>query len=208
MGLLSHFFKKDTKHSKNPGVKKTLFKVNLLIIKGEQIKLHLKLLKWILSSGRYIIIIVELIVISAFVARYKLDSDLLNIQEQISEQVPFIKSLENDELLIRQTQFQLNTIRQIKNEAPDFARILSTIAKLTPRNTQLINIGINRTENIGKTNLSISGRTVSNLELSAFINALEEEPIFTEVTLTNISFEGQTVFTITAALSPGQGRKS
>lgn len=184
------------------------FQINLLIRKGEQVKLHERLLKWLLSSGRFIVVLVELITIGAFVARYKLDAELADLQEQIKEKVPYIESLKADEALIRQTQFQLSTIKQTKSESPDFVQTVSRVAALTPKNIKITNITLDRTQVFPKTLFIISGTTPSNIELSVFIGLLQKDPSFAEVTLTNISFEGQTIFTLTGSLAGQKARSS
>lgn len=184
------------------------FKINLLIHKGEEIKLHIKLLKWLLTSGRYIVIFVEIIVIGAFVYRYKLDADLADLQEKIKEQIPYVQSLGGDEVLIRQTQFQLATVKQIRKGSPNFAQVLKRIASLTPQTVKLTNIGLDRSQSFSKTSLTISGQAPSSLELTAFINALQKDSTFIGITLTNISFDTQTSFTITGTLSETGGKSS
>lgn len=181
--------------------KQAFFKVNLLIHKEEQSKLYLRLLKWLLYSGRFIVVFVELLTIGAFVYRYKLDFDLIDLQEKIKEEVPYVKSLKQDEILIRQTQFQLSTIKQVKRESPNFTATLLKIAQLTPKSIILTNITLDRGQTPTKTALIISGQTPSNIELGAFIKALQKDSAFSGITLTNISFEGQTNFTITGSLN-------
>ena len=44
-----------------------------------------KFIKWVLTVGRYIVIFTELIVISAFISRFKLDRDLSKIYEDIEK---------------------------------------------------------------------------------------------------------------------------
>lgn len=189
------------------GPQRDLLKINLLVHKGEQIKLETRLLKWILSSGRYILIMVEIVTISALVYRYKLDADLAAIQEQISKQIPYIQSLSADELAIKQMQFQLSGIKQLKGTQISYAETLVEIAKMTPKSIKLTNIALDKTHSFPKTILTINGQTPSNLELSAYIRALKANPLFAEITLTNISFEGLTTFTITGSLS-GKGTSS
>lgn len=186
----------------------SLFKVNLLIHKGDQPKLYTRLLKWLLSSGRYIVIVVELITIGAFIFRYKLDGDLADLHDQIKQKPPYIQSLKNEEIIIRETQFQLTTIKQIKVDSPDFATIFAKIALLTPKNIKLTNISLERTQTFPKTSLIITGSTPSSSELSAFLRSLQKDPTFTEITLTNISFEETTNFTLTGSLSDKGDKKS
>lgn len=188
--------------------KQAIFKVNLLIHKEDQPKIYIRLLKWLLSSGRFIVVFVELLTIGAFVYRYKLDSDLIEIQEKIKEAIPYVQSLKQDEILIRQTQFQLSTIKQVKGSAPGFTNAILKISQLTPKNIILTNITLDRSQTFPKTALTITGQTPSNTELSAFIKALQKDPTFFGITLTNISFEGQTNFTITGSLDEKGAKNS
>ena len=178
-----------------------LFKVNLLVNREESSRIYLNAVKWMISSGRYLIILVELIVIGAFIYRYKLDTDLQELQDKINEQIPYINSLKSDEILIRETQFQLANIKQIKNDRPDYVQIFVRVASLTPKNIKLTNIALDRARSFPKTTISITGETPSNLELSAFIKLLKKDPFFSEIILSNISFEQLTTFTITGALA-------
>lgn len=181
--------------------KRRLFRINLLIHKGEQPKIYLNLFKWLLSSGRFIVVVVELVVIGAFVARYKFDSDLSNLQDKIQEQVPFIQSLKADEMLIRQTQFQLASIKKTKTESSAFGQIILKISQLTPKNIQLNSIALNQDHSSLKTSFTLSGQTPSSLEISAFVKALKKDPIFADIVLTNIAFEKLTTFTITGSVN-------
>jgi Tfp pilus assembly protein PilN len=176
---------------------KPALKINFLVHKGENIPLPVRFIRWILSSGRFIVIIVEVIVIGAFVYRYKLDADLITLQEDITQQSAYVESLKNDENLIRQTQFQLSSIRTIKQNRVDYPVILNKIAQNTPKSARLTNISIDKSTDLSKINLTISGRTPSTADLSAFIKALQKEEEFEDISLSNISFESQTVFTIT-----------
>ena len=183
------------------------FKINLLIRKGEQIALPARLIKWVLTSGRFIVVLVEIVTIGAFVLRYKLDGDLSEFQDQIKNEIPYLESLKPDETLIRQTQFKLSNIRQSKDTVVDFSAVITKISTITPRNIKISNISFDRTGSFPKTLFTLSGTTPSNIELSVFMNSLQKDPSFSEVTLTNISFEGQTLFTITGSLT-AKGAKS
>lgn len=175
---------------------KNLLRTNLLNNPADRLKFHLKLLRWILSSGRYIVIFVEMIVIGAFVYRYKLDADLVALQEEITQQSAYVQSLKNDEDVIRLTQFQLSSIKTTKDSALDISSILTKIAKYTPQNIRITTISIDNSKPQNKVTLNISGTTASNKELSLFLKLLQSDQSMENITLSNISFEGQTNFTI------------
>ncbi|MEI7603479.1 MAG: hypothetical protein WCJ19_00495 [bacterium] len=56
-----------------------------------------KLYKWIVSVGRYIVIGVEMVVLSAFVARFFLDQNLNDLTEKINDRNLIIKSKSSEE---------------------------------------------------------------------------------------------------------------
>lgn len=189
----------------NNSIKK-IFSINLLIHKGDQPKIYIKFIKWLLSSGRFIVIFVEILVISAFVFRYKIDMDIADLQEQIEGQIPYLESLKEDETKIRQVQFQLTTIKNTHRQSPDYLNALSNISKLTPQNIILNSITINQDPKIPQPSLTIQGAAFSSLEVSAYIKALQNNPNFTGISLTNISFEENTAFTINGHIKNTGGK--
>ncbi len=188
--------------------KKLLFKVNLFVHKGEKPKLYIQAFSWLLSSGRFIVIFVEIIVIAAFVYRYKLDNDISDVNTKIKEQEPYIQSLQNEENTIRQVQLQLQSIKVAKSNNPSFSPVIQKIADITPTAISLTNITFDRTQNFPETDIIISGVTPSNLDLSAFLTVLKKDPYLAQITLSNISFKGSTDFTITGKLNIPSGGQS
>ncbi len=188
--------------------KKFLFKVNLFVHKGERPKLYIQAFNWLLSSGRFIVVFVEIIVVAAFIYRYKLDNDISNINSKIKDQEPYIQSLQSTENAVKQVQLQLQSIKVAKSNNPAFSSIIKIIADLTPTDITLTNITFDRTQTFPATNIIISGVTPSNLDLSAFLAALKKDPHFTQITLSNISFKGATDFTITGKLNTSSGGQS
>lgn len=187
---------------KNPS--QNLYRINLLIRKGDQVAVFVALLKWILSSGRFIVILVELIVIGALIYRYQLDSELDDLKDKINQEIPYLKSLKNDEILIRQAQFQLATIKKIQADSPSYSVVVAKIASLMPTNTRISSIAMEYTEPHPKTSFIINGETPSQTnELSAFIRALKKDPAFAEVALTNVAFENGVKFSISGSLPQG-----
>lgn len=188
---------------------KNLLKTNLLVRSSDKLKLHVRLLKWLLSSGRYIVIIVEMIVIGAFVYRYKLDADLVSLQEEIVQQSAYIQSLKRDEDLIRLTQFQLSSIRAARDADLNLSLFLSKIASLTPRDVKLTTLSVDNGGDLkAQSSITLVGTTSSNDALSVFLKSLQKDPSFANVTLSNISFEGITTFTITGELVKEGGKTS
>lgn len=172
------------KNAKNP---KLSIRLDLLKPQGSPQKLGVKLLRWLLSTGRYIFIFVEGLVLVAFLTRFKLDADLAQNKETVEGQIPFIESLKPYEILIRQTQLKLSTIGSIRSSSPNFAQILKKISAQTPQGVKLL--GINLEREVGKMTVLMNGQAQSNADLSSFIAGLKQESSFVNVSLTSIGLE-------------------
>ena len=165
--------------------------LNLLKPQSNPEKILVKLIHWLLSSGRYIFVLVEAVVLIAFGARFKLDADLASKKEAIEEQIPYIESLRPYEILIRNTQLKLATIDNIKKNSANLAEILKKIADQVPASVKINTI---RTEkNIGSTTLHITGQTQVNSEITNFVSGLKSDPSFSNVTVASLGLEENTI---------------
>ena len=184
---------------------KNLINLDLLKPQNEPQKIFFQMLRWILSSGRFLIIFVEILVLATFILRFKFDADILATKEAIEEQVPFIESLQSDEDLIRRTQFQISTIRNIKQENPAYHLILQKIASQTPNGVTLRNLSLQK--QTGNVEIKMSGTTSSNINLTGFLIGLKKDSFFKNVNLTSTSFE-QDVINFSITLTTNQQTKN
>lgn len=177
---------------------KLAINLNLLKPQSNPEKLPAKLINWLLSSGRYIFVFVEALVLIAFGARFKLDADLAAKKEAIEEKIPYIESLKPYEVVIRQTQLKLSTIDTIKRGSLDWPTVLKKIADQTPLNVKIISINIKK--EAGSGSVRIAGQAPNGSELTSFITGLKGEKAFSNVNLENVAVE-QGVITFTVSVS-------
>ncbi|MBI2019300.1 PilN domain-containing protein [Candidatus Daviesbacteria bacterium] len=188
-----------------PKAKSLLIKLDLLKPQSNPEKLPVKAFRWLLSSGRYIFVLVEALVLIAFGARFKLDADLAAKKEAIEEQIPYIESLKPYEILIRQTQLKLATIDNVKKSSVDWDKILTKIAGQTPATAKISSINISKT--LGVATVHIIGQTPASSDITSFITGLKEDNFFTNVNLASVGLEeGFIKFTIDASTTPGGGK--
>ena len=160
-------------------------------------KLFARLLRWLLSTGRYIFVFVEALVLIVFIARFKLDEDLESKKEAIEQQIPYIESLKPVEILIRQTQLKLSTISSFRETFADYPLILKKIADQTPAGVKIISI--NFAKNVTRITINLNATASNNNDLAVFINGLREDSLLKEVTTTGIGFEkGSLNFSVSA----------
>lgn len=166
---------------------KVLINLDLLKPQSSPEILPAKFLKWLLSSGRFIFILVEALVLIAFVARFKLDSDLASKKEVIETEIPFVQSLGSYEILIRQTQLKLSTISTFRANSPNYSQVLSTIASQTPLNVTILTL--NMEKEVGKVVIMITTRALDNNDVSNFVTGLRESGEFSQVNLESVGLE-------------------
>ena len=143
-----------------------------------------------------------MIVLAAFLSRFKLDADIQSTKESIDSQIPFIESLKADEILIKQTQLQLTNIKSIRQESPDYGLIIKKIADQTPGGVIIDSLSISKTT--GKLDLIINGTAKNNNELTTFLLGLRDDKSFSDVNITSAGLEQNLInFTITTSVGIG-----
>lgn len=186
---------------------KIIINLDLLKPQSNPQKLPIKILHWLLSSGRYIFIFVETIVLIAFFTRFKLDGDLAAKKEAIDEQIPYIESLKADEMLIRQTQLKLSTINAFYQGRPDYPQILKKIADNTPLAVKITNLNLERV--VSKVTIKITAQAQSNNDVATFISGLKDDGAFSDVNLASAGLEeGLIKFTLDATANIQAGERN
>lgn len=169
--------------------------IDLLKPQSSPEKPYLRFIRWLMSTGRFIVIIVEVVVLAAFLSRFKLDADIQTAKEAAEQQIPYIKSLSVDEAQIRQTQLQLATIKDVKQTSPDYVSILREIANQTPSSVKILTLSLEK--DAGKSNLKITGTAQANQDVSTFALGLKSQDQFANINISSVSLEqGVINFTI------------
>lgn len=189
---------------------KNQFRIKLNLLHPNEIppSLPTRFLRWIVSYGRYIVIFTEIIVVSAFVFRFKLDADIDALKTSINKDLPYIEGLISDEALIRQTQLKLQTIGNAYQTTPEWQRIFDDISGEIPQSLRLNTLALDNTDN--KTpylNIRMTGQTSSTNDLALFIRNLrnkknkDNNKIFQDVSLDSLSFDKDSlIFTVSGGI--------
>src|SRR3989344_1928159 len=190
-----------------PNNPKITLRLDLLRPQTSPEKILTRLIRWLLSSGRFILIFVEAVVLIAFITRFKLDADLQTDKEKIVlEQAPFIESQKSFEILIRETQLKLSTIGSLKSDRTDYPQILKKIADQPPAGVKLTTVNFEKS--LDKISIRISAIAQNNSDLSSFIAGLKQDPIFSDINIGNITFStGILNFTLEAQANKSGGTK-
>lgn len=144
-----------------------------------------KLLKWLLTIGRQIVIFTELIVILAFLSRFKLDRDLTDLYEQIENKQAVIQASAEFESDFRFLQTQLSTIQNLRNEQLEASQLLEEISQLTPIDVSFSDIDVSDNQ------ASFNATALSEAGLATFIKNLKQSPRFSDLTIDSLSLGTQ-----------------
>lgn len=156
-----------------------------------------RVIKWILSTFRFLVIVTELIVMSAFLSRFWLDAKNSDLNDSINiskSQVSAYKKIESE---FRSLQTRIEIAKSIYSE-PKISSLVSNISKLTPADITLTAISYNDGQ------LTIKALSYSEQSIAQFLINLESSKELSDVTLSQVSsnFDNSaaTTFTINSSV--------
>lgn len=150
------------------------------LFKDKESPLVDKFTQWVLTVGRLIIILTEIIAISAFIYRFSLDERLSNLNSEIKQKQSHLSLLKNDENKYRNLQSRLSLASNFSNESSRVYNTFQEIIGLTPSEIKFINL--NLTQN--QINMTIS--ILSTSSLKEFVNSLKSYEKIKSVNIENI----------------------
>lgn len=139
--------------------------VNLAKNRGP--KLTDRILSFALTIGRVLIILTEAIALGAFLFRFGLDRQLVDLHDRISQEQAILQLLKNNETTYRSLQDRLTLEKNISNTSSETVKIVSDISSLIPTDMNLLLLSFNAG------NIRIEGTVSSLISLSAFVKKLQ-----------------------------------
>jgi len=138
---------------------------------------------WVVGTARVIIIVVEVIVFGAFVARFILDTQTKNLEEQIALQTVKLDALAEKEKYFREVQQKTVAQEDLWKTASNYAPILKEVDAYIPANSTDIDLQLKDDVMLirGFTNFT----TVSRMEAS-----IKNSSTFTQTEVVEIQNEG------------------
>lgn len=140
-----------------------------------------RFIKWALSVGRYIVVFTELIVILAFLSRFKLDRDLTDIHESIEQKKAIIASAQELEREIRGLQDNLMKINEVTKKQNPYSSFITSFARIVPDEVTIENLTLE------KDRLSLSCTSLTPEGIGLFIYQLKQSPKFSNISIEDIT---------------------
>lgn len=138
-----------------------------------------QVLRWALTVGRYIVIFTEMVVIMSFLTRFTLDRQVTDLNASINQKKTIIESYGDLEESVRKIQASLEEFTIIKGQV-NITEVFPELTKIFPRDTQLTELVIRPTQ------ISFSGKTLSQASLNSLINNVQFSTSFSNVSIDKI----------------------
>lgn len=172
-------------------------RINLLPKEELEEKALGRLLNWSLTFGRYIIVGTEIIVLIAFFSRFKLDRQLTDLHERITQKEAIIKFNLEFENEAREIQKQLAEIKDIDQNHDFGLRLLDFLEKNTPKEVFLDKLSLSQEK------ISLSGVSSSTPSFVDFLARIRTSEKFSQVSLQDLRMieQEKIQFSLTAQIN-------
>lgn len=160
-----------------------------------------KFLNWALSAGRVIVILTEIVALSAFMYRFFLDRQLIDLHAKIKQEQAIIAFSKASEDKYRNLQDRLYIADRFSKLEQDEVKVLKDILALTPAETTLDSITTT------DTSIKINARFSQISTLGGFVDSLKRYPQIAIVSvdkIENIPSTSLITVGITATLKPNK----
>lgn len=94
-------------------------------------------ISWALTVGRVVVILTEGIALAAFLYRFSLDRQLVDLHDHIQQQTAVVNLLKNNEATFRNLQNRLSVAKNVMTSANSFTKSFVDILKLIPSDMQV-----------------------------------------------------------------------
>ncbi len=147
-----------------------------------------KFLKWGLTTGRYLVILTELVVIAAFLSRFKLDWDYAAVRDRINGKRAVLTAMAETERRFRLAQSRLGEAGKIIDGQLETANKIEKVTAKVPVGVVLTDVTVSDKE------ITVSGNANSADEFGVFLSRLAGSGDWKSVGVKSLSADKQAGF--------------
>jgi hypothetical protein len=153
--------------------------------------------KWGVNTGKIIIVLTELVALSALFYRFSIDRKIVDLNDKIKKEETFIANQAPKEKEYRSIQNRLNEINLITGETDEKVRLINEIiTTLKTGNFENTNISIS------KNTVRLTGNATSVFAVNSLINDIKQYPNVGNIRLDELNSTDQAIqFTIAVELN-------
>lgn len=137
-------------------------------------------IQWALTIGRLLVIVTEIVALSAFLYRFSLDRELVDLHDEVEQKQAIVKLLKNNEEKYRNLQDRLSVAGRLSTNAQQVTKIFTELVTLAPAGFIINNL------TLSQQTVKIDATTQSVKTLVSFIDSLRNYPTTESVSLDQI----------------------
>ncbi len=137
-------------------------------------------LDWSLTIGRIVVILTEAIALSAFLYRFSLDRQLIDLHDEINQKQAFVKLLKSNEEKFRNLQQRLDIASKFSASQLQTTQVFTDVTSMVPDG-----FTVNKFL-ISAEGIKIDGNASSPSILALLVNSLKKYPSIARVSLDRI----------------------
>lgn len=154
------------------------------------------LIKWVVNSGKIIIVIVELLTLGALAFRFYIDRQITDIKEEIKTEQVFVDAQTKKENLYRNLQVRLSEIQKISQASAIQVAFINQLSTILNGN-EFLSGNITASTN----GITIDGQAYSIFTIDRLIEIIKQNPNTTSLSLDEVESGEQGInFKITAQM--------
>jgi len=138
-------------------------------------------LKWAITAGRKVIILTELVVILAFLSRFKLDEDIRRLNGEISGKRNILESNKGFEDKYQELKAKIAAAKEIEKKQSGASETLEKIASYVPLEVRLQSLMIS------KSVVNMNGVSIDEKALKEMILRMDRDQDWRSIELANIN---------------------
>lgn len=154
--------------------------LNINLVKNRKPKLLDQFIGWSVTIGRAVIILTEAIALSAFIYRFNLDRQLIDLHDKIVQEQNIVRFFKKNEDIYRNLQDRLSLAKTTTQEQNQLLKTYSDIIALVPSDVNIHSVIFTTA------NTRIEAQAQSIISVSKFVDGLKKYPTITSVSIDNI----------------------
>ncbi len=158
--------------------------INLLPSENNSNSFSSKLINWVATTGRIIIIITEIVVVGAFLSRFYFDRQNSDLTDSLRQQKAILDSVKDFEKQFTTVQKRLQAIKEVKLQIPHFEDQLQILARSVPTNIVLEQVRMSK--KTGGVSADILASAYQDLAVIEFIQRLNQQKDITSIRVSRI----------------------
>lgn len=155
------------------------YKINLLTIHKE--KPLDRVIYFTLNYLRYILVITQIVVIGVFFYRFKVDQEIVDLQDTIDQKKEIVLVSQPMIKLAKQNSFKLQQVEGIVKKQKNFLNSIDYVLSIFPEKFLLSSFSLD------EKSISMTGTTQDISNVNLFLNRLRKEAKFSKIELQNIT---------------------